>query len=72
VEEYEKIISRMVPVKQRFVQLWAGQTGYQDSFGRPAQLPVSFLVDKSGNVVERYPGRIPPEVWGRVAALAKP
>jgi glutathione peroxidase-family protein len=70
VEEYEKIISRTVPLKQQFVQLWSGHAGYQDSFGKPPQLPVSFLVDKGGNVVERYSGRIPPEAWSRVGVLA--
>jgi hypothetical protein len=58
-----------VPLKQRFVQLWAGEPGYKDSFGKPAQLPASFLVDKNGKVVERYLGRIPPEAWDRIAEL---
>lgn len=67
--DYEKIISRTVPLKQRFVQLWAGESGYKDSFGKPAQLPVAFLIDKSGKVVERYQGRIPAEAWDRIAEL---
>lgn len=69
LDEYEKIISRMVPVKQRFVQLWAGDAGYRDNVGRPAQLPAAWLMDKSGKVVERYSGRIPPEAWDRIADL---
>jgi thiol-disulfide isomerase/thioredoxin len=72
VEEYEKIISRVVPLKQPFIQLWAGQPGYQDSFGKPGPLPVSIVVDKSGNVVERYAGNLPQEAWGRIAVLSKP
>lgn len=69
LDDYEKIISRTVPLKQRFVQLWAGTPGYHDSFGKPAQLPAAWLIDKSGKVVERYQGRIPPEAWDRIAEL---
>lgn len=67
--EYERIISRTVPLKQRFVQLWMGDGGYKDNVGKSAQLPAAFLVDKSGKVVERYVGRIPPEAWDRIADL---
>ncbi|WP_431099198.1 peroxiredoxin family protein [Polaromonas aquatica] len=67
--DYERIISRTVPLKQRFVQLWTGEGGYKDNVGKPAQLPAAFLVDKTGKVVERYVGRIPPEAWDRIADL---
>lgn len=67
--DYERIISRTVPLKQRFVQLWTGEAGYRDNVGKPVQLPAAFLVDKSGKVVERYMGRIPPEAWDRIADL---
>ncbi|WP_233259654.1 TlpA disulfide reductase family protein [Ramlibacter sp. WS9] len=69
VDAYEKIISRTVPVKQRFVQLWAGDAGYKDNLGKPAQLPASFVIDKTGKVVERYQGRIPAEAWDKIAEL---
>ncbi len=69
LRDYEAIISRTVPLKQRFVQLWAGEAGYSDNFGPPGALPASFLLDKSGKVVERYTGRIPPEAWDRIAEL---
>ncbi len=69
LQSYEQIISRTVPLKQRFVQLWVGDAGYRDGFGKPAQLPASFLIDKSGRVVERYQGRIPAEAWDRIAEL---
>jgi hypothetical protein len=39
VEDYERIISSTVPLAQRFVQLWAGEPGFRDNLGRPAQLP---------------------------------
>ncbi len=67
--EYERIVASTVPVKQRFVQLWAGESGYSDSFGNHPQLPNAFLIDKKGKLVERYVGRIPPETWDRIADL---
>lgn len=67
--DYERIISRTVPMKQRFVQLWAGDGSYKDNMGKQAQLPAAFLIDKTGKVVERYMGRIPPEAWDRIADL---
>jgi hypothetical protein len=69
VLDYEAIISRTVPTRQRFVQLWAGDSGYRDNLGQHAQLPAGYLVDKSGKIVERYLGRIPPEAWDRIADL---
>ena len=69
LDAYEQIISRTVPLRQRFVQLWAGDGGYRDSLGRPAQLPASFLVDKSGRIVQRWQGRIPAEAWDQIADL---
>lgn len=69
VLDYERIISRTVPVKQQFVQLWTGDSSYRDNLGAHAQLPAAYLIDKSGKVVERYVGRIPPEAWDRIADL---
>jgi peroxiredoxin len=67
--DYERIISRTVPIKQRFVQLWTGDSDYKDNIGKPAQLPSAYLVDKTGKIVERYTGRIPAEAWDRIADL---
>lgn len=69
VLEYERIIARTVPMKQRFVQLWTGDSSYRDNLGQHAQLPAGYLIDKSGKVVERYMGRIPAEAWDRIADL---
>ena len=67
--DYETIISRTVPTRQRFVQLWAGDSSYRDNLGPHTQLPAGYLVDKSGKIVERYLGRIPPQAWDRIADL---
>lgn len=69
MRDYEAIISRTVSTRQRFVQLWAGDSSYRDNLGQHAQLPAGYLVDKSGKIVERYLGRIPPEAWDRIADL---
>ena len=47
-------------MKQRFVQLWAGDGSHKDYMGEPAQLPAAFLIDKTGKVVERHMGRMAP------------
>jgi peroxiredoxin len=69
VTDYEQIITRTVPLKQRFVQLWTGDATYRDNLGKHVQLPAAYLVDKSGKIVERYVGRIPAEAWDRIADL---
>jgi thiol-disulfide isomerase/thioredoxin len=67
--EYERIVASTVPARQRFVQLWTGESGYLDSFGNHPQLPDAFLIDKTGKLIEHYVGRIPPETWDRIADL---
>jgi len=69
VDAYEKLIARLVPPGQRFIQMWSGEKGYADNVGKPARLPLSFLIDKDGRTVERYMGRIPAEAWDRIADL---
>ncbi len=74
--DYDRILTTLVPVRQRFVQLWQGEPGYADSFkpsaasadGRP-QLPITYLLDKQGRLVAQYGGRVPAEVWDRIADL---
>ncbi len=67
--DYERIISRTVPIKQRFVQLWSGENDYKDNLGKHTQLPAAYLIDKTGKIVERYKGRIPAEAWDKIADL---
>jgi thiol-disulfide isomerase/thioredoxin len=67
--DYERIVASTVSARQRFVQLWTGESSYSDSFGKHGQLPDAFLIDKTGKLVERYVGRIPAETWDRIADL---
>ncbi|MEY4882182.1 MAG: hypothetical protein RIS34_36 [Pseudomonadota bacterium] len=67
--DYEKIVSRVVPPGQRFSLIWSGDSGYRDTFGKHAQLPTAYLLDKSGTVIDKYTGRIPSEAWDKIADL---
>jgi thiol-disulfide isomerase/thioredoxin len=73
IESYNSIISKSVPMKQRFTQLWTGAPNYLDNLGttslQRAQLPVTLLIDKTGKLVERYDGRIPVDVWDTISDL---
>lgn len=73
IESYNAIISKSVPTKQRFTQLWTGAPNYLDNLGaaplQRAQLPVTLLIDKTGKLVERYDGRIPVDVWDTISDL---
>ncbi len=66
---YQRLVNATVPTGQRFTTLWTGEPQYRDSFGSPGQLPAAFLLDKAGQLVEQYHGRIPPEAWDRIADL---
>jgi thiol-disulfide isomerase/thioredoxin len=73
VESYNAIVNKSVSVKQRFTQLWTGDSTYKDNLDTAqlsrAQLPTTLLIDKSGKLVERYSGRIPAEVWDTISDL---
>lgn len=73
LNNYNAIISTSVPVKQRFTQLWAGEAGFKDNLGTlqlpKNQLPATFLIDKTGKLVERYNGRVPAQAWDAIADL---
>jgi thiol-disulfide isomerase/thioredoxin len=66
---YQQLVNATVPTNQRFTTLWTGEPQYRDSFGAPGQLPAAFLLDKAGQLVEQYHGRIPPGAWDRIADL---
>ncbi len=77
VDSYNAIINKSVPMKERLTQLWALDPGYKDSLGTmdliksrtATSLPLTLIVDKKGEVVKRYQGRIPAEVWDDIAEL---
>ena len=69
VTAYEQIISRPVPLKPRFALRGGGEPGYPHRGGNRGLLPASFLVDKSGRIVQQWQGRIPAEAWDQIADL---
>lgn len=73
VDSYNAILNKSVPLKLRFTQLWTGDAGFTDNLGTSkltrAQLPVTYLIDKAGKLVERYNGRVPAQAWDAIADL---
>ena len=77
VASYNTVINQSVPMKERLVQLWALDPTYKDTLATPemilkrtaSTLPLTLVIDKQGNVVKRYQGRIPAEVWDDIAEL---
>lgn len=66
---YDAILNRVVPPAQRFPWLWRGAAAHRDGFGNLSQTPTSFLVDRQGQVVKQYRGRIEPSLWDDIAEL---
>lgn len=66
---YEEVVAPLLPPDQRFQSVWAGDDAYRDNLGPIDRLPTTVLIDKSGQPVERYSGRIPPQAWNRIADL---
>jgi thiol-disulfide isomerase/thioredoxin len=77
VDGYNAIINKSVPRNERLTQLWALDASYKDSLGTPdmiknrnaTTLPMTLVIDKKGDVVKRYQGRIPTEVWDDISDL---
>lgn len=73
VEDYYKYLSQIVPTKQRFTHLWAGNANYRDNIGAKQiqlkQLPITYLINKDGKVMAVYNGRIPAQIWDDIAEL---
>lgn len=66
---YEDLLRQTVPAAQRLRSVWAAGPSFTSNLEMPQQLPSGVLIDKSGSLVERYSGRIPPEAWDRIAEL---
>ena len=73
VDSYNAIVSQAVTVKQRCVPLWSGDSGYKSSVNVAQipknQLPLTYVLDKSGKVVASQSGRIPVAWWDFIADL---
>ena len=69
VLQYERIVQTIVASKEMPPALWRHDPRYRDNFPAQLSLPMAFLVDPSGHVVEQYAGRIPAVAWDRIAEL---
>jgi thiol-disulfide isomerase/thioredoxin len=73
VEDYFSYLNQIIPSKQRFTHLWAGNANYKDNIDAKQiaikQLPSSYLINKNGKVVAIYNGRIPAQAWDEIAEL---
>jgi len=67
--DYERLVAQTTPPSQRFASVWSGSADFRNTMGRPEQLPSACLIDKDGQLVEQYRGRIPVEAWNRIADL---
>jgi len=69
LDDYEKVLTRTVPTSGRQIWLWSGDQFYKDNLGAHPQLPATYVLDKTGKVIERYVGRIPAEAWDKIGDL---
>ena len=67
--DYEALLRQTVPPAQRLQSIWTGDGHHQSSMPRPTHLPMAYLIDKRGRLVETYSSRIPPDAWDRIASL---
>lgn len=67
--DYEHLVAIAIPEAQRLVSIWAGSPGFRNSLGTPEHLPSAALINKQGQLVQRYSGRIPAQAWDDIAAL---
>ena len=67
--DHEALVRQTIAPGRRFDSLWGGQPGFIDTLGTPTRLPEACLIDKQGQLVERYSGRIPAQAWDRIAEL---
>lgn len=67
--DYEGLVAQSIPAAQRFASVWAGGADFRHTMERPTQLPSACLIDKRGQLVQQYRGRIPAEAWDHIADL---
>lgn len=67
--DYESLVAQTTPASQRFASVWAGGSDFRDSMERPTQWPSARLINKNGQLVEQYRGRIPSDAWNHIADL---
>ncbi len=69
LNSFMSITAVAAPVKERFPILWSGQLGYKDTFSKSGKMPVSYVINKEGNIVKRFEGPVPADAWNDIADL---
>jgi peroxiredoxin len=69
LRDYESLVELTTPADQRLQSIWSGSAGFRNTLGAPEHLPSAALINKQGQLTQRYSGRIPPEAWDDIAAL---
>ena len=69
LRSYDSILNRVVPPSQRFPWMWRGAASHRDNFGGLIRTPTSFLIDRKGQVVRQFLGRIEASLWDDIAEL---
>jgi thiol-disulfide isomerase/thioredoxin len=67
--DYERLVATTLPKAPRLDSIWAGDADFRSSLGTPEHLPMAVLIDKQGQEVRRYSGRIPASAWDDIAEL---
>lgn len=66
---YDKLRRLAATGEGSLYSLWHGDVEMPPSWRGSARLPLTLVLDRSGQVVAGYEGRIPPEAWDQVADL---
>lgn len=69
LQAYHRALNGVVSVNQRFPWVWRHANGHRDNFGTIAQVPTTLLLNREGQLVKQYRGRIAPELWDDIAEL---
>jgi peroxiredoxin len=69
LRDYERLVELTTPADQRLVSIWSGGPEFRNTLGAPEHLPSAALINKQGQLVQRYSGRIPAQAWDDIAAL---
>lgn len=69
IEQYDALIQQTVPVKQQFPRLWRKQPGLTDNFGAIRGTPTHFLLDKKGQLLNTFVGRMNTRSWDQISRI---
>lgn len=66
---YDRLRRQTTAPAPHLYSFWRGDVRLPAEWAAPARLPVTLIIDAKGRITDRFEGRVPPEVWNRVADL---